>query len=85
MGEPRLTRHDGGRAGPVLAATHSRAITAMLSQSMTVMMTVQAMGQTMRVRSGLGEGLDVATRLRKPADPMDQRTPWSCMTGSPKK
>lgn len=51
--------------------TLGQAITQMLSQSMAVMMTVQAMGQTMRIRSGLGEGLDVATRLRKPADPME--------------
>ncbi|MGH3277150.1 MAG: hypothetical protein ACRDNZ_22830 [Streptosporangiaceae bacterium] len=35
------------------------------------MMKAQAMGQTMKVRSGLGEGLGVATRLRKPSDPME--------------
>jgi hypothetical protein len=29
------------------------------------------MGLTMKVRSGLGEGVDVALRQRKPADPLE--------------
>jgi hypothetical protein len=47
------------------------AITEMLSRSMAVMMAAQTLGLTMKSRSGLGEGLDVATRLRKPSDPME--------------
>ncbi len=46
------------------------AVRELLTQSMAVALRVQAMGETMKVRSGLGEGLDVALRLRKPADPM---------------
>lgn len=47
------------------------AVVAMLSRSMSVMMRSQAMGQQMRLRSGLGEGADVALRLRKPADALE--------------
>lgn len=43
----------------------------MLSRSMAVMTAAQALGLTMKTRSGLGEGVDVAMRLRKPADPME--------------
>lgn len=47
------------------------AVTAMLSRSMAVMTRAQAMGLQMRLRSGLGESIDVATRLRKPADALE--------------
>lgn len=47
------------------------AVTAMLSRSMAVMSRAQAMGLQMRLRSGLIEGIDVTTRLRKPADALE--------------
>jgi hypothetical protein len=47
------------------------AVTAMLSLSMAFMMRAQAVGLQMRLRSGLGEGADVALRVRKPADALE--------------
>src|SRR5260370_501649 len=40
----------------------------MLSRSMAVSMRAQAMGETIRIRSGIGEGVDVTIGLRKPSD-----------------
>jgi len=42
-----------------------------VSRSTAVATRAQAMGETMKLRSGLGEGVDVATHLRKPADPLE--------------
>jgi hypothetical protein len=61
----RLNERSSGRDA-LLAA-----VTAMLSRSMSVMSRAQAMGLQMRLRSGLAEGIDVATRLRKPADALE--------------
>jgi hypothetical protein len=47
------------------------AVTVMLSRSMAVMSRAQAMGLQMRLHSGLGEGADVALRLRKPPDALE--------------
>jgi hypothetical protein len=47
------------------------AVTEMLSRSLAVSLRAQTMGLTMKVRSGLGEGVDVALRQRKPADPLE--------------
>ena len=44
------------------------AVTEMLSRSMSVTMRAQAMGETMKQRSGISEGVDVTLRYRKPAD-----------------
>jgi hypothetical protein len=46
----------------------------LLAASGAVGMTANTLHTTMTVRSGLGEGLDVALRLRRPADPMDLHT-----------
>jgi hypothetical protein len=46
-------------------------ITELLSRSMRVAGRARAVGDTAKFRSGLGEGLDVALRLRKPADLLD--------------
>lgn len=42
-----------------------------LSRSQEVAMRAQTMGQTMKVRSGLIEGLDIAMHHRKPVDPLE--------------
>src|SRR5260370_36347700 len=47
------------------------AVTEMLSRSMAVMMRGKAISLQMRFRSGLGEGADVALRIRKPADVLE--------------
>ena len=47
------------------------AVTEMLSRSMEVMMRAQALGLQMRLRSGIGEGVDVTLGLRKPADALE--------------
>lgn len=44
------------------------AVNEMLSRSMAIAMRAQAMADQMRIRSGLGEGVDVTMRVRKPAD-----------------
>ena len=43
----------------------------MLARSMSVASRAQAMGLQMRLRSGLGEGLDVAARMRRPSDALE--------------
>jgi hypothetical protein len=43
------------------------AVTEMLSRSLAVSLRAEAMGLTMKVRSGLGEGVEVALRQRRPA------------------
>lgn len=69
LGVVTLQERLRGKAGDrdALAA----AVIEMLSRSMAVATRAQAMGETMKLRSGLGEGVDVATRLRKPADPLE--------------
>ena len=47
------------------------AVRELLSRSMGVALRAQAMGEAMRLRSGLSEGLDVTLHLRKPADAME--------------
>jgi hypothetical protein len=47
------------------------AMTELLSRSMAVAMRARAMGETMRFRSGLKEGLDVTLRQRKLMDPLE--------------
>jgi hypothetical protein len=55
-----------GRAGDRDALAN--AVTEMLSRSLAVAMRAQAMAETVRLRSGLSEGVDIAARLRKPLD-----------------
>ena len=43
----------------------------LLSRSMAVAMRARSMGETMRLRSGLKEGFDVAMRHRKLVDPLE--------------
>jgi hypothetical protein len=50
----------------------------MLSRSTAVMMRAQALGQQMRLRSGLKEGLDVTLKFRKPADVLEFHD-WLCL------
>jgi hypothetical protein len=52
------------------AALHS-AVLELLTRSTAVGLRAQALQDTIRSRSGLGEGLDVALRYRKPFDPME--------------
>lgn len=47
------------------------AVTELLTQSMAVAMKARAVGETMKLRSGLKEGFDVAMRHRKPRDPLE--------------
>jgi hypothetical protein len=47
------------------------AVTELLSRSMAVAMRARTMGEAMKFRSGLKEGLDVTLRQRKPADPLE--------------
>ncbi len=47
------------------------AVTEMLGRSMSVSSRAQAMGETMKVRSGIGEGIDVTLHQRKPTDPLE--------------
>jgi hypothetical protein len=49
------------------AALH-RAYAGLLSRSLAVAMRARAMGETMRSRSGITEGVDVTLRQRKPVD-----------------
>jgi hypothetical protein len=51
-------------------ALHAAAM-GLLTRSLAVGMRAQAMGQLMRLRSGLAEGIEVATRQRKPVDPLE--------------
>ena len=44
------------------------AVIEMLSRSLAVAMRAQAAAETVRLRSGLSEGVDIAIRLRKPLD-----------------
>jgi hypothetical protein len=44
---------------------------ALLSRSMAVATRARAMGDTMKLRSGLKEGWDVALRHRRPVDPLE--------------
>ncbi|HET9081114.1 MAG TPA: hypothetical protein VFO01_11460 [Trebonia sp.] len=43
----------------------------LLSRSLAVAMRARVMGDTMKSRSGLKEGLDVTLRQRKPVDPLE--------------
>ena len=43
----------------------------LLSRSLDVAMRARAMGETMRIRSGVREGLDISLRQRKPVDLLD--------------
>lgn len=52
------------------AALHA-AVTELLSRSLAVAMRSRALGEAMKARSGLKEGLDVTTRARKPVDPLE--------------
>jgi len=52
------------------AALHA-AVLELLSRSMGVAFRARTMGDAMKTRSGLGEGLDVTLRLRKPLDHME--------------
>jgi hypothetical protein len=47
------------------------AVRELLSRSIAVALRAQTMGETMKLRSGLSEGLDVTLHLRKPADMME--------------
>ena len=47
------------------------AVLELLSRSMAVAMRARTMGEAMKARSGLGEGVDVAMRIRKPLDHME--------------
>jgi hypothetical protein len=58
------------------------AVTEMLSRSMAVMMRAQAIGQQMRLRSGLIEGFDVTLKIRKPAD-VQEFHDWLAVDYSP--
>lgn len=51
-------------------ALHS-AVMEVLSRSAAVALRGFAMGETMKVRSGLKEGFDIALRHRKPVDPLE--------------
>lgn len=52
------------------AALHT-AMTELLSRSLAVAMRARALGEAMKVRSGLKEGLDVTMGSRKPVDPLE--------------
>ena len=47
------------------------AVRELLSRSIAVALRAQTIGESMRLRSGLSEGLDVTMRLRRPADAME--------------
>jgi hypothetical protein len=47
------------------------AVLELLSRSMAVAMRANTMGEAMKARSGLGEGVDIALRIRKPLDHME--------------
>ncbi|MFJ2651832.1 hypothetical protein ACIO1C_34550 [Streptomyces sp. NPDC087420] len=47
------------------------AMNSVLTRSLAVGMRAQALGQMMRLRSGLVEGFEVAARQRKPVDPLE--------------
>lgn len=51
-------------------ALHAAALE-LMTRSMSFGHRAEAMGQAMRLRSGLKEGLEVVLRLRKPADPLE--------------
>lgn len=59
----------GGRAADRDAL--DAAVTEMLSRSMGISLRANTMAHTMRLRSGLGEGIDVLTHHRKPLDPLE--------------
>jgi hypothetical protein len=63
------------------AALHG-AIMEILSRSMAVATRAQAMGQMMKVRSGLIEGLDIALHHRKPVDALELHD-WLARTWCP--
>jgi hypothetical protein len=48
-----------------------RALEELMSRSVSIGTRSLALGQAMRFRSGLNEGLDIALRLRKPADVLE--------------
>jgi len=52
------------------AALHA-AIMGILSRSMAVAFRAQSMGQMMKIRSGLMEGVDIALHHRKPVDGLE--------------
>lgn len=47
------------------------AVTELLARSLAVAMRARALGEAMKVRSGLKEGVDVTMRNRKPVDPLE--------------
>lgn len=63
--QQRLQSRDSDRAA--LAASAQE----LLSRSLAVAMRARAMGDTMKFRSGLKEGFDVAMRHRKPIDVLE--------------
>jgi hypothetical protein len=58
------------------------AVSELLSRSLQLAMRAQAMRVTMKVRSGLKEGFDVAMRHRKPVDPL-QLHDWLAQDWAP--
>lgn len=58
------------RRADAKAALHG-AVLEVLSRSLSVATRSRAMGETMKIRSGLVEGLDIALHHRKPTDPME--------------
>jgi hypothetical protein len=74
-----IFRKGASRTNPAAADTGLKrdrraladAITEMLSCSMEVSLGAHAMGETMKIRSGLGEGIDVLAHLRKQLDPLE--------------
>jgi len=79
-----IFRKGASRTNPAAADTGLKrdrraladAITEMLSCSIEVSLGAHAMGETMKIRSGLGEGIDVLAHLRKPLDPWSYTTGW---------
>lgn len=47
------------------------AVTELLARSLAVAMRARALGEAMKIRSGLKEGVDVTMRNRKPVDPLE--------------
>lgn len=58
-----------GRRATRRAALHA-SVRELLTRSLAVAMRAQTMGETMKVRSGLIEGVDIVSHNRKPVDPM---------------
>src|SRR4051812_47603443 len=60
----------------------SRAYVNLLARSMGIGLRARTMGEIMKVRSGLAEGIDVATRLRKPVD-LQELYDWQAQDWDP--